>query len=276
MTSHIQDRYIRIRHLRNRFLTAESTAAGLPFPRRISSRTVLRRLAAVAIRLRRPYRGPNLTPHHLRQRLQWARGHVRWTIRRWGHMLFTDESRFLLRRSDGRVRVFRRLRERFSDSCVMRHDRYGGGSVMVWAGITAHGRTDLVFIDGTLSAQKYRQEILGRHVVPFMQANGGTFQQDNARPHVARDNMDYLRRHNVDVLPWPALSPDLSPIEHLWDQLDRRVRRRRQQPHTLNELRAALTEEWQRIPQMTINRLVASMRRRCVAVINSRGGFTRY
>ena len=181
-------------------------------------------------------------------------------------MLFTDESRFLLRRSDGRVRVFRRLRERFSDSCVMRHDRYGGGSVKVWAGITAHGRTDLVFID----AQKYRQKILGRHVVPFMQANGGTFQQDNARPHVARDNMDYLRRHNVDKLPWPALSPDLSPIEHLWDQLDRRVRRRRQQPHTLNELRAALTEEWQRIPQMTINR------RRCVAVINSRGGFTRY
>ena len=62
-----------------------------------------------------------------------------------------------------------------------------------------------MFIDGTLSAQKYRQEILGRHVVPFTQANGGAFQQDNARPHVARDNMDYLRRHNVDVLPWPAL-----------------------------------------------------------------------
>ena len=78
VTSHIQDRYIRIRHLRNRFLTAESTAAGLPFPRRISSRTVLRRLAAVGIRPRRPYRGPNLTP---RERLQWARGHVRWTIR---------------------------------------------------------------------------------------------------------------------------------------------------------------------------------------------------
>ena len=136
--------------------------------------------------------------------------------------------------------------------------------------------TDLVFIDGTLNAKKYRQEILGRHVVPFMQANGGTFQQDNARPHVSRDNMDYLRRHNVEMLLWPVLSLDLSPIEHLWGQLDRRVHRRRQQSQTLNELRAALTEEWQRIPKMTINRLVASMRRRCVAVINSRGGFTRY
>ena len=63
---------------------------------------------------------------------------------------------------------------------------------MVWAGITALGRTDLVFIVGTLNAQKYRQEILGRHVLPFMQANGGTFQQNNARPPVPRDNMNYL------------------------------------------------------------------------------------
>ena len=92
----------------------------------------------------------------------------------------------------------------------MRHDRYGVGSLMVWAGITAHARTDLVFVNGTLNALKYRQDILAGHVVPFIRANGGTFQQDNARPHVARDNMDYLRRNNIDVLPWLALSPDLS------------------------------------------------------------------
>ena len=147
---------------------------------------------------------------------------------------------------------------------------------MAWTGITAHGRTDLVFVIGTLNAQKNRQDILAYHVLPFIRANGGTFQQHNARPHVARDNMDYLRRHNIDVLPWPALSPDLSPIEHLWDQLNRRVCKRQQQPQTLDRLQAALTEEWQGIPQVTINRIVASMRRRCVAVINCRGSFTRY
>ena len=88
------------------------------------------------------------------------------------------------------MRVFRRRGERFRENCVLRHDRYGGGSLMVWAGITTHRRTDLVFVNGTLNAQKYRQDILARHVVPFIRANGGTFQQDNARPHVARDNMD--------------------------------------------------------------------------------------
>ena len=262
--------------MQNRFASAVSIAADLPFRRRISSRTVLRRLAAVGIRSRRPYRGPHLTQRHLCQRLEWTRRQLRWTIQRWGRVLFTDESRFLLQHVDGRVRVFHRRGERFRENCVLRHDRYGGGSLMVWAGITAHRRTDLVFINGTLNAQKYRQDILAPHVVPFIRANGGTFQQDNARPHVARDNMDYMRQNNIDVLPWPALWPDLSPIEHLWDQLDRRVRKRQQQPQTLNQLLAALMEEWQRIPQVSINRLIAPMRRRCVAVINNRVAFTRY
>ena len=57
-----------------------------------------------------------------------------------------------------------------------------------------------MFVNGTLNAQKYRQD------------NSDTFQQDKAPPHVARDNMGYLRRYNIDVLPWPAQSPDLSTI----------------------------------------------------------------
>ena len=77
--------------------------------------------------------------------------------------------------------------------------------------------------------------------------------------------MDYLRRNNINVLPWPALSPDLSRIEDLLDQLDRMVCKRQQQPQTLDQLRAALVEEWQHIPQVSINRLIGSMRRRFVA-----------
>lgn len=103
-----------------------------------------------------------------------------------------------------------------------------------------------------------------------------TLQQDNARPHAARFTQDFLQAQGVDVLPWPAYSPDLSPIEHLWDHLDRRVRSRDPPPQTLPALRQALQEEWDNFPQAKIRRLISSMRRRCMAVSEARGGHTRY
>jgi hypothetical protein len=65
---------------------------------------------------------------------------------------------------------------------------------------------------------------------------------------------------------WPALSPDLNPIEHVWDQLDRRVRKRRNPPLTIQEVTQALIEEWESIPQESLRRLVRSMPRRCEGI----------
>ena len=64
--------------------------------------------------------------------------------------------------------------------------------------------------------------------------------------------------------------------EHLWDELGRRVRNGLNPPETLDELRRALIQEWNNIPQAFIRNLIGSMRRRCQAVINARGGHTRY
>lgn len=101
--------------------------------------------------------------------------------------------------------------ERFSDNCVFERDRFGGGSVMVWAGIACGRKTPLVVIDGRLNAVRYRDFVLQRVVVPFVRQNNLTFQQDNARPHVARVCMDYLAENNVRTLHRPPYSPDLSP-----------------------------------------------------------------
>ena len=68
----------------------------------------------------------------------------------------------------------------------------------------------------------YRDEIVQPFVIPFIQLQAVTFQQDNARPHVARVVRDSLTQQNVDLLPWPAVSPDLSPIEHVWNEKERR------------------------------------------------------
>ncbi len=163
--------------------------------------------------------------------------------RRWRQTLFTDESRFLLYRADGRQRVFRRAGERYNANCVIERDRFGGGGVMVWGGI-CHGRkTPLVVIDGTLTAARYRDVILQPVVLPFVQQHHVTLQQDNARAHVARLSMDFLNDNNIEVMRWPAYSPDLSPIEHLWDVLDRRIRKRHNPPTSLPTLQRAFQEE---------------------------------
>ena len=87
---------------------------------------------------------------------------------------------------------------------------------------------------------------------------------------------DYLQNVGVERMEWPASSPDLNPIEHLWDQLGRAVHARVTNTTTLADLRQILVEEWDAIPQQCVTRLVTSMRRRCQAVVAVYGSSTRY
>ena len=100
--------------------------------------------------------------------------------------------------------------------------------------------------------------------------------QDNAKPHVARIVTEYLAEVAIETFDWPACSPDVNPIEHLWDELQRRIRHRPAMPETLQELRVALQEEFEAIPQISIRNLINSMPRRLNAVMQTRGGHTRY
>ena len=102
------------------------------------------------------------------------------------------------------------------------------------------------------------------------------FIQDNARPHTAAIIRQYLKEIEVPVMAWPARSPDLNPIEHLWDELKKRVRSRNTVPRSLGEIKTAINEEWDRIPQDFIKKLISSMKRRMQAVIQARGGNTSY
>ena len=208
--------------------------------------------------------------------MNWANRHLRHPLFQWDGVLFSDESRFCLSHVDGRARVWRRQGERLSDCCIYEMDRYGAGSVMVWGGISSNHRTPLHIFHANVNALEY-QNVLQTYVVPFFQAHQEmhTFQQDNARPHVAHVNIQYLHQHHLNVLPWPAYSPDMSPIEHIWDELGRRVRSRCD-IHTLQQLEQALVQEWNALPQRCLREKTRSMRRRCQACITARGGHTRY
>ncbi|GFV92720.1 transposable element Tcb1 transposase [Trichonephila clavipes] len=93
---------------------------------------------------------------------------------------------------------------------------------------------------------------------------GAIFQQDNARTHTARVSQVYLR--TVTTLPWPARSPDLTPIEHIWDHLGRSVRH----PTSLNELEARLQQIWNEMSYDIIQNLYASMSDRIASCIRAR------
>ena len=88
--------------------------------------------------------------------------------------------------------------------------------------------------------------------MPGLRSRRIILQQDNARPLTARIVRAFLVEEDVTLLPWPAVSPDLSPIEHVWDEMERRVRAQPQQPENLDELRRALLTVWQHIPKTLV------------------------
>ena len=147
---------------------------------------------------------------------------------------------------------------------------------MVWGGIRGRRKTNLIVVQGNLNAHGYINQILQSDVVPFLQRHGpAILMHDNARPHVARICRPFLNRNNVNVLPWPVVSPVMNTIEHIWDHLGRKVRARGN-VHNLRDLENALIQEWNNIPDVVIRRYVRSMLGRLAACINSRGGHTRY
>ncbi|GFV41643.1 transposable element Tcb2 transposase [Trichonephila clavipes] len=153
-----------------------------------------------------------------RNRLCWAREHVSWTQQQWASVLFTDESRFTKESDSGRLLIWREQRTRYYQSNTVERHSYRGGGILVWAGISLGGHTDLhVFHGGTVTGLKYRDEILDPYVRPYAAAIGNDFilMDDNARPHRARIVEEYLEDHGLERMEWPARSPDLNPIEHL-------------------------------------------------------------
>ena len=264
-----QDRTIQLIHLRNRFKTATATAREIPGRNRpvLSRDTVLRRLRGFGIRCRRPYVGTPLTAVNRCRRLQWANRHRKIILRQWRNTLFTDAVKVMVDFNDRRQCVFRRRGEHQVDACATEVVRFGKASTMVWGGISHYGKTNLVFINQRglgaqgrngrqqgLTARRYIDEILRPVVVPYLSAHPGMIlPQDNARPHTARVTQQYLQQNNVHVLPWPAYSPDLNPIEHLWDYLKRKIHS--QNIQNVDQLQAALVREWNAVPLNLIRRL---------------------
>ncbi|GFS74113.1 transposable element Tcb1 transposase [Trichonephila clavipes] len=175
-----------------------------------------------------------LTSRLRRDRREWATEHVNWRRNEWSNVLFSDESRFSVHPDNRRIFIW-------------------------W------DRGNLYIIrDGPLTARRYRDEILRHIVVPYAAAIGDDFilMDDNCGPHRANLVEDFFFEEGIVRMEWPTCSPDMNPIEHVWDSLRRRVAGRQPPPQTLQELERAILEEWDKIPQLVINSLIDSMPQR--------------
>ena len=113
-----------------------------------------------------------------------------------------------------------------------------------------------------VTAMQYIYQVLRLHIVPyFARHQHHMFQQDNVRTHTARANRDFLQQHNTKIMLWSALIPDLNPIEHLWDEIQRKLNEMRSRPITATNLNVGYGP-----------RSFTSMYRRCVSVVIAHGG----
>ncbi len=228
----------------------------------MSSTTIRSYIHKCQLKLYCAKRKPYVNSVQKRRRLLWARRHLGWTITQWKRVLWSDESVFQVFFGRNGRRVLRTKEEKDHPDCYQQQVQKPG-SVMVWGCVSALGKGNLHFCDGTINAEKYI-EILEHNMLPsrrhLFQGRPCIFQQDNAKPHSAHITKSWLRRKRVRVLDWPACSPDLSPIENVWRILKRKMRQRR--PRTVAHLKTCLQEEWDKITPETLHHLVSSVPKR--------------
>lgn len=255
----------------SRQLSAEFT---LSSGRLLSARTVRRRLLEAGYGSYTAKRKPIRNCLQKKARLQFANEHINWLPDDWKGVIWSDEAHFELFNRKNRTLVRRKRTESEKPFSFVPRMQKGGGSVSLWGCMTSAGVGELVFYEGRVNGQTYIQ-LIGDALISFIDRTFGPndqflFMQDNAPPHTSQFAMNFFRTNNIPVIKWPAVSPDLNPIENQWDIIDDRLKQMR--PKTLNELQTMIRQIWSSITRETCKRLVDTMPRRLKQCQLAKGG----
>ena len=221
----------------------------------------------------------HLSERHKTQRLRWAMKHCHWR-NQWSRVVWSDEAAVRLRSKDGRLKLWLKSGRKVPDRFFTSRRQDDGRKLLIWGAIWNDGRTSLHVTRENMNSERYMQ-VLEEHVYPLSFSLGDPssewlFMDDNAPPHRAVATREYKRSAGIRSLDWPARSPDLNPIEHVWAILKRRVRRHLRPNDDLNQLEFLIKEEWNHLDQQVIKNLIGSMPSRVRSVIGNRGDESGY
>lgn len=207
---------------------------------------------------------PHLTKRHLQARVAFATEKRNWTSDHWDNVFFSDEKRFTFALPDGPINSWMKKKRRKTikkSTCKK--------SLMVWAAFSRTKKTDIVFVTGNLNSELYI-DILEHNLMAIMDTDD-IFQQDNATCHTSRQTMTWFADNGIEVMQWPAISPDLNPIENLWAYMQHKVYEGGISFDNEQLLMNKIKDVWDEIPQVIIDNLIGSMNKRMEQVIKGKG-----
>jgi len=274
-TNPVEDRRIIRETKKNPTVTSRVIRENLQL--NVSERTVRRRLREAGLKNNFALRRPLIRKANKIKRLEFAKKYADKPVDFWKKILWSDESKFDLFGHKQRARVWLKPCEKLLDKNVQKTIKHGGGSIMVWGCFAWSGLGNLVDINGIMTADVYiniLNENLEESLLKVGLEDDFIFQQDNDPKHTAGKTTAFFRSSRIRLLDWPAQSPDLNPIENLWSILDQKV----DKGDVTNKakLLEALKRAWENIDQQHIQNLIESMPRRLQAVIQAKGGHTKY
>ena len=247
---------------------------------RISAQTVRRALKNMGMKSIVKKKKTFLSAKHKSERLDFARQHQYWIIEDWKRFIWSDETKINRLGPDGRKWAWKTANEPLQERFVQGTIKYNGGNIMMWGCMTYQGVGFACRIDGGMDAELYTNILndeLQQTVEYFgIEVNNIIFQHDNDPKHTSRRAQKWLEEHHITTLKWPAQSPDLNPIEHLWDYLKRKLAEYNEPPQGMIELWERVEAEWEKIPQDICTKLIDTMPKRIKAVIKAKGGYTKY
>jgi transposase len=246
----------------------------------VSDRTVCRVLVEAGLKSSPKVEKPLLSRKNIKARLEFAKRHQHWTAADWERVIWSDETKINRFNSDGRSWCWIRDVDGLEPRTVKKTVKHGGGSIMIWGCMTVHGPGFMCKLDSTMDRHVYKdilEEELAATIEYYdMDPSKVIFQHDNDPKHTAKSVREWLEEQQFEVLTWPAQSPDLNPIEHLWAWLKIRLNQYERAPTGMLELWDRVQDVWNGFGTEECVKLIHTMPKRIEAVLKSKGYWTDY